>query len=56
LELSVKKPSSEKTITFIQEQTLSFTAERNGKVKLLISGQDSRGKFEVRWSISSADP
>ena len=55
LELSVKKPSSEKTITFIQEQTLSFTAERNGKVKLLISGQDSRGKFEVRWSITAAD-
>ncbi|MCF7916009.1 MAG: hypothetical protein K9L66_12645 [Spirochaetaceae bacterium] len=55
LQLSVKKPSSEETITYRQEQTLSFTAEQNGKVKLLISGQDSRGKFEVRWSITAAD-
>jgi hypothetical protein len=55
LQLSVKKPSSEETIIFRQEQTLSFTAEENGKVKLLISGQDSRGKFEVRWSITAAD-
>lgn len=56
LQLSVKKPSSEETMILKQKQTLSFTAEQNGKVKLLISGQDSRGKFEVRWSITSADP
>ncbi|MDZ7794139.1 MAG: hypothetical protein U5P10_10740 [Spirochaetia bacterium] len=56
LQLSVKKPSSEETIIFRQEQTLSFTAEHKGKVRLLISGQDSRGKFEVNWSISSTDP
>ncbi|MCF7915646.1 MAG: hypothetical protein K9L66_10810 [Spirochaetaceae bacterium] len=55
LQLSVKKPSSDEIITFRQKQTHSFTAEQNGKVKLLISGQDSRGKFEVRWSITSAD-
>jgi len=56
LQLSVKKPSSDETITYRRGQTISFTAEQNGKVKLLINGQDSRGKFEVRWSISSADP
>jgi len=55
LQLSVKKPSSEETITFRREQTLSFTAEQNGKVKLLISGQDSRGRFEVRWSITTTN-
>ena len=56
LQLSVKKPSSKETMIITQEQTLSFTAEQDGKVKLLISGQDSRGKFEVRWSITSAEP
>lgn len=56
LQLSVKKPSSEETMVFKQEQTLSFTAEQDGKVRLLISGEDSRGKFEVRWSINSAEP
>ncbi|MFO7731978.1 MAG: hypothetical protein R6V86_14565 [Spirochaetia bacterium] len=55
LQLAVKKPSSEETMILMEEQTLSFTAEQKGKVKLLISGQESRGKFEVSWSITPAD-
>jgi len=50
LQLSVKRPSDSPPMFTEKKDTFEFTAEEKGQVKLKVTGEDARGKFEVRWT------
>jgi len=49
LQLSVKRPSDAPRVFTEKRDTYEFTVKERGQVKLKVTGEDARGKFEVRW-------